>query len=232
MIKLILLLLLFIGFSKANDWLEPAYGLWGVGAASRDLNYKASGVVVNPVLFIFGGYGPVFIEANRLGYSIYRDGTYFASLAAQVRTHQFRAKDNIFGERKRAIEAGLQIGRRLPGRMATRLAFLHDLGLAHKSWELDWQVYRRNLIGPMRLLTAVGLQYQSKTLVDYYYGTSDYSPKEAFVGELEIIATYPFGEFGVFAGTRIYLFDGQVANSPIADGNRTDQFFGGFGYRF
>ena len=84
----------------------------------------------------------------------------------------------------------------------------------------------------MRLLITVGVQYQSKKLVDYYHGVSNYSPEAALIGELEIIATYPIGNFGIIAGTRIYIFDAQVANSPIASGNRTDQFFRGVGYYF
>jgi len=231
--KIILFFLLLIGASQADGWLDPAYGLWGVGAVSRDRNYVGVDVDITPGVFIFGGFGPIFIEANRFGYSFYRDGTYFASVAAQIRSHQYRAKDDdLFGERKRAIEAGIQVGRRFPMGIATRLAFLHDLSGAHKSWELDWQIYRRNLLGPLRLLTAIGLQYQNKKLADYYYGTPNYSPENALVGELEIIATYPFGNFGIFAGTRIYVFDSEVKDSPIANGNPINQFFAGIGYNF
>ncbi|KAA3610714.1 MAG: hypothetical protein D8M58_20960 [Calditrichaeota bacterium] len=231
--KVIILFLLFFGLSEADSWLDPAYGLWGVGAVSRDRNYTGVDVDITPGLFIFGGFGPIFIEANRIGYSFYRDGTYFASFAAQIRSHQYRTKeDNLFGERKRAIEAGVQIGRRLPSNFSTRLAFLHDVSGAHKSWELDLQVFRRNFIGSMRLLTAVGVQYQNKKLVDYYYGTPNYSPESSFVGELEIIATYPIGKIGIFAGTRIYVFDGEAEDSPISNGNRVNQFFAGLGYNF
>ncbi len=231
--KITLLFFSLVGFSVADSWLDPAYGLWGVGAISRDRNYKGVGVDFAPGVFIFGGFGPVFIEANRFGYSFYQDGTYFASIAAQIRSHQYRTReDNLFGERKRAIEAGVQLGRRLPAGLITRLAFLHDISGAHKSWEFDWQIYRRNVFDTFRLLTALGLQYQNKKLVDYYYGTEVYSPKEALIGELEIIVTIPVGNFSIFAGTRIYIFNNEVAKSPVSDSYRIDQFFSGVGYNF
>lgn len=228
-----LLFLIFLCTSGfAQKWLEPAYGLWGIGAVARDRNYVQTDVVLGPGVFIFGGYGPVFIEANRAGFSFYKDGTNFGSAVLQIRSHQFRKDDKNLSDRKSAIEAGVQFGRRLPAGFVTRLAFLHDVSGAHKSYEFDLQLYRHNLIGPVRILTAFGIQYQNNKLVDYYYGTSSYSPGDAFVGEIEIILTYPFEHWGVFAGARIYGFDSQVSKSPIADDYLIKQYFTGFGYRF
>ncbi len=59
-------------------------------------------------LFIFAGYGPVFIEANRSGFSFYSDGTFFATVVGQLRKHQFRNADykpafSSLGDRDQAI---------------------------------------------------------------------------------------------------------------------------------
>jgi outer membrane scaffolding protein for murein synthesis (MipA/OmpV family) len=221
-----------VSFSFADSWLDPAYGLWGVGAVSRDRKYVGIGPELSPGVFIFGGFGPVFIEANRFGYSFYMDGTYFASVAAQIRSHQFITKDDGFNERKRAFEAGIQFGRRLPAGLVTRVAFLHDVIGSHKSWEVDWQLFRRNRIGSLRLLTALGIQYQAKNLVDYYYGTDAYKPNADLVGEIELIATFPVGNWGIFAGTRLYFYNEEVTNSPIAEGSSINLFFTGIGYYF
>lgn len=230
--KIYFLLIVIFSQSSAQDWLDAAYGLWGVGVVSRDRNYINTDPIISPGLFIFGGYGPVFIEANRAGYSFYGDGTYFSSLVLHLRTHQFRSNDKGLSDRKPAVEAGLHLGRRWPGDFVTRFAFLHDIIGTHKSYEFDLQLYRRNVIGPLRLLTAVGVQYQSQKLVEYYYGTSAYQPSSAWGGEIEVIATYPIGNWGLFAGTRIYIFDKEISNSPIADGNGIYQFFTGLGYNF
>ena len=233
----VLLLLLLSSSATAGGITEPAYGLWGVGVVNRDLNYKGIESDTGIAPFIFGGYGPVFIEANRAGYSFYRDGTFFASVAAQLRTHQYRDADAnpdfaSLGDRDRAFEVGAHVGVRLGGGFTTRLALMQDISGAHESHEWDLQLYRRDSIGPVRLLSAIGVQYQAQQLVNYYYGTPAYIPDGAFGAEIELIATYPIGDWGLFAGTRSYFYDDQVSDSPLADSNRIIQLFGGVGYYF
>ncbi len=238
------IVLLFVMFSLfatsksiASDLTEPAYGLWGAGVVNRNLNYTGTESETTIAPFIFGGYGPVFIEANRAGISFYRDGTFFASVVGQLRTHQFRnADDNpaytSLGDRDQAIELGAQVGVRLPAGFFTRLALLQDVSGAHESHEWDLQLYRRDSFGPIRLLSAIGIQYQDKKLVNYYYGTANYKPGGAFGAELELIATYPIGNWGIFAGTRSYIFDLEVSDSPLAESNKIIQVFTGVGYYF
>ncbi len=228
----LILFLLFGSMLYSQSWFDQAYGLWGAGVVSRDRNYVGTDPVIGPGLFIFGGFGPIFIEANRAGYTFYKDGTNFASAVIHLRTHQFRKDDKPLSDRKSAVELGVQAGRRLAMGFVARLAFLHDVIGSHQSYELDLQLYRRNIIGSTRILTAVGIQYQATNLVDYYYGTQTYNPDAAFGAEIEIIVTQPIGNWGVFGGTRIYFYDEQVSDSPIANGNSINQFFGGIGYSF
>lgn len=238
----LLLSLTFLSSSHADEFTlsditEPAYGLWGVGVVNRNLNYQGTPSETSIAPFIFGGYGPVFIEANRAGISFYRDGTFFASVVGQLRTHEFRnADDNpafaSLGDRDRAIEAGAQVGARLDAGFFTRLALLYDISDTHNSHEWDLQLYRRDQFAGIRLLSAIGIQYQDDQLVNYYYGTPGYQGDDAFVAELELIATYPVGDWGIFAGTRSYWFDSEISDSPLADGNNTIQLFTGIGYYF
>jgi len=228
----ILFLFTLCSLSYADSWLDNFYGVWGAGMAVRDRNYINADVVYSPGVYIFGGYGPLFIEANRAGIAVFRDGTWFASAVVNIRSHQFRKDDKGLTDRKSAFEAGIHLGRRLPAGLVTRLAVLHDISGTHESYELDLQLYRHHHFGSLRLLTAIGIQYQAKKLVDFYYGTADYKPKNALGGELELILTYPFGHWAVFGGTRIYAFNKQVSNSPVADGYLINQFFTGFGYHF
>ena len=62
--------------------------------------------------------------------------------------------------------------------------------------------------------------------------SKEYSPAAAWGGEVEVIATYPFGHWAVFAGSRIYAYDKEVSNSPVANGFLIKQYFAGFGYHF
>jgi outer membrane scaffolding protein for murein synthesis (MipA/OmpV family) len=232
-----LLSLLTPSFALADSITDPAYGLWGVGVVNRNLNYVDTESDTSIAPFIFGGYGPVFIEANRAGVSFYRDGTFFASIVGALRTHQFRVADDnpayaSLGDRDRAIELGAQIGARLPKENFVRLALLHDISGAHESHEWDLQFYRRDTFGSVRLLSAIGIQYQHRDLVNYYYGTPTYQADAAFGAELELIATYPVGDWGIFAGTRSYIFDNEVSDSPLAEDNKIIQLFAGVGYYF
>lgn len=227
---IILLMLIPVMLTAADNVLDSAYGLWGIGVVSRDLNYHGTATELNVSPFIFGGFGPFFIEANRIGYSFYRDGRWFASVAGLYRSHQYRPGSSPFGRRRSSVEAGLHLGHKLPAGFVLRLAIMHDVSVAHKSFELDGQLFRHDQLGPVRLLSAAGLQFQSSRLVQYYYGTSNYKPDGAFVGELEFIATLPVHNWGFFIGTRIFIYDRQVSASPVADGSSIAQYFAGLGY--
>lgn len=230
MLKLIILLFVSFTISQAQGILDPAYGLWGIGGTVKDRNYKNTDIDIGISPFIFGGYGPVWIEANRLGYTFYRDGTWFASVAGLLRSHQYRKDDPGLSERKSSIELGLQIGRRLPAGFTSRLAFMHDVTGNHKSYEFDWQLYRHDAVGPFHLLSAIGIQYQNKKLVNYYYGTQTYKPANAIGGEIEFILTFPISQWAVFAGSRIFLFNQEVTNSPIVNRSYIGNYFFGLGY--
>jgi len=230
--KYIFPILFCLSMLPAQDWLKPAYGVWGIGLSARDRNYAHTRTDFTPGVFIFGGYGPVFIEGNRIGYNFYRNGTYFVSVVAQLRTHQYRRDDENGGLRRRGLEAGLHVGRRLPLGLNARIAFLRDIGKSHGGWEAELQLYRAAHFGKLRLLSALSLQLQNPALVNYYYGTKSYRPQKALGLELEIIATYKWQSWAVFSGTRIYGFDRNVTNSPLVQSMFINQLFTGIGYYF
>ena len=75
--KIIIFFLLLINFSHADSLFDAAYGLWGVGAVSRDRNYRGVDIDVTPGIFIFGGcfskIRAVFKSASFSGSSRSRD---------------------------------------------------------------------------------------------------------------------------------------------------------------
>lgn len=228
-LKAVFIFLLVFQVVSASDLLKPFYGLWGIGAAYSQSIYAGEDDKIGAAPYIFGGYGQLSIEANRAAYTFYGNGTWFASAVAQIRSHQLRSKDHPAGQRKSAIEAGIQVGRHLPGGFVGRLAALQDISNRHKSWELDGQLFRHDFIGPIALLSAVGVQYQSDALRDYYFSGANYKSKRGWVGEAELIATWHLGQYGIFGGTRIFVFDDKAANSPLSNGRTVRLFFAGFG---
>jgi len=266
-----ILLLLLSTTTRAEDSsvfeavTEPAYGLWSVAGVRKNSQFKAVDNQLSPSLLIFGGYGPVFIEANRFGYNFYRDGTYFSSIIGNFRGHSRLSKEDIessdalqlytLDERKTALEAGIQFGRRFDSGWVGRLALLQDISSTHKAQEAELSFYRRDNFKPLanlnsiRLLTTLGLQGQSKQLNDYYYGVDSdelgISGEEAYQAdtgwstELELIATYDFSwngkgdkDWGVYAGLRHYYYSDTVSDSPIVESGLVQQYFVGLGSYF
>jgi len=240
-----------------DELTEPAFGLWSVGVVAKQSPYHDVDTQVSPALLIFGGYGDVFAEGNRFGYSVYRDGTNFISVVGNIRSNLTLTEEQIddssvlstynLEERKTALEAGVQIGRRLPMGWIGRVAFLQDISGAHKAQEIDATVFRRDEIGPIRLLTTFGIQAQSKQLNDYYFGIDNkelalpaqeaYQADAGFSGEIELIATYDFKllgkhDLGVYAAVRNYYFSETVKDSPLVDKPQSETFFAGVGYYF
>jgi outer membrane scaffolding protein for murein synthesis (MipA/OmpV family) len=206
--------------SLTYEIIEPAYGLWSIAATGKKSQFKAVDNQFGATPLIFGGYGPIFIEANRFGYNFYRDGTYFSSLIGNFRNHSNLSKDEIksshilnaykLEERKGSLEAGIQVGRRFDSGWVARIALLQDISSTHKGQEAEITAYRRDSFKPfsnlnsIRLLTTFGVQAQSQDLNDYYYGVDNhelatsetrqkaYQADSGWSAELELIATYDF----------------------------------------
>ncbi|HFU74030.1 MAG TPA: hypothetical protein ENK65_00595 [Helicobacteraceae bacterium] len=226
--KTLLLLFTFTLQTFAFDIIKPAYGLWGIGVGILDNNYKDEDLQTSVAPYIFGGYGDLNFEANRATYTLWGNGTMYTSLVGQLRTHQ---KSDKY-DKKVAFELGADIGVILPYGFVTRLALLGDVSGVHKGYELDYQLFRHDTIGPIALLSSVGMQYQSDALSNYYYGFNSYKPDASYSGELEFIATLPIDDFGLFAGVRSYWFSSQVTDSPIVASSNTTLYFFGVGYEF
>lgn len=243
---------------------EPAYGLWSIGVLSRSSLFEDVDAQTSPTALIFGGYGPLFVEGNRFGHNFYRDGTWFASAVGNVRNYmslsQEQIDDSVFlsqfdlDERQSSLEAGVQVGRRFDGGWIGRVALLQDISNRHNAQEAELTVFRRDSfkpfdsLGPVRLLTTLGLQYQTEELNDYYFGIDQdeialasqqaYEANEGWSAELEFIATYDFewskelGEWAAYAGLRHYQFSDTVVDSPIVETGLVQQYFVGLGKYF
>lgn len=238
---------------------EPAYGLWSLAANHRISVFRDVPAQTTPALLVFGGYGSVFIEANRFGHNFYRDGTWFASVVGNLRSNSALSRQQIdnsdvlsrydLDERKVALEAGLQVGRRLPQGWFARFAWLQDISQRHNSSEAELLLYRRDeldigLSAPVILLSVAGLQRQSAGLNNYYFGLEQkelshpqqqiYRADAGWSLELELIASYRFdnSNIGAFVGLRHYQYDQSVSDSPLTHGALLQQYFAGLGWYF
>lgn len=252
--------------SLTDEIIEPAYGLWSIAATVKKSQFKAVDNQLAATPLIFGGYSQIFIEANRFGYNFYRDGTYFSSIIGNIRGHSSLSQENIdssdelqrytLDERKTALEAGIQFGRRFDNGWVGRLALLQDISSTHKAQEVELSFYRRDHFKPLanldsiRLLTTFAVQAQNQELNDYYYGVKSselgisgaqaYQADTGWSAEIELIATYDFSwqennpnkNWGAYAGLRHYQFSDTVNDSPIVESGLVQQYFVGLGTYF
>jgi outer membrane scaffolding protein for murein synthesis (MipA/OmpV family) len=266
LMKISMAILLALGVSlpvTADDSLwqdiqRPAYGLWSLAIGQRHSLYQDVDVQQAPSLLVFGGYGDVFIEANRFGYGVYRDGEYFASLVGNVRSHTQLTQQDIddserlsqynLQQRKRALEAGFQLGKRFHNGWIGRFAVLKDVSAAHRASEAELIFYRRDTLAGWRLLTTLGAQYQTQSFNRYYFGIREseitdafsqqaYRPTDGYSVEAEWIATYDMttsnnNRWGAYLGWRGFYFNQAASDSPIVDTPLSQLWFVGIGRYF
>ena len=234
--KSILVTLLLTTTLSAIDFLEaivrPATGLWAIGTKVQQGVYVDAEPKVSFTPYVFGSYGFVNIEANRVDATLYGNGLVYASVVGQYRSQEAREETSLYGKRKSAFELGGQIGLILGAGFVLRSSLLYDVSNAHKGYEVDTQLFRHDSWGDFSLLSSVGVQYQSFNLTNYYYATQQYAPKPAFSGELELILTYTIDHLGLFIGTRNYFYSSEITKSPIVESAYNLQLFSGVGYSF
>ena len=207
-------------------------GLWGVGAKVQEGVYKDTQNSYSVAPYIFGSLGVLNIEANRADITLYGNGLIYTSIVGQYRSVEARDKESVYGERKGAVELGLQVGLILGNDFVLRSSYMYDVTKTHNGVELDTQLFRHDSFGDFFLLSSVGIQYLSSNLTRYYYKNDTYTPGEAFSAELELILTYSIDKLGLFVGTRNYMYSKEISDSPIVSQNYTLQLFSGVGYNF
>lgn len=220
------------GAAFLESVVEPASGLWSIGAKVQQNVYVDTTPKVSVAPYIFGSYGFLNIEANRADVTLYGNGFVYASIVGQYRSQEAREASSLYGERKSAFELGGQAGVILGGDFVLRSALLYDVSNRHKGYEVDTQIFRHDRWSNFVLLSSIGIQYQSSNLTHYYYATKQYEPAAAFSGELEFILTYTIDHVGIFIGTRNYFYTSEITNSPIVDHAYNLQLFSGIGYSF
>jgi len=221
-------LILFTSFTNAQEWLDNFQGTWGIGASILNSNYKDADTQTTLAPYIFGAFGKVQIEANRVLYPLYSTPHYTLSATGNYRSQQYSKEF----DRDRSLELGLTLDIPLAYGFTSRLTSLSDVSQTHKGHELEALIYRHDSIGNFSILSALGVQYQNDSLANYYYGTNSYQANDGYVLEGEVIATYPINNFALFTGVRSYWYGSNVSNSPIASSANTVLSFAGVGYRF
>lgn len=214
--------------ASSEEWLDKFHGTWGVGSSILQSNYKHTDTKTTFAPYIFGSIGELQIEANRILYPLYSTSSYSLLATGNYRTQQYSEELN----KDRSIELGLTLDIPLSYGLTSRLTALGDISNTHNGYELEAQLYRHDKIGNLFILTALSAQFQDNNLANYYYATDTYRADNGYVFEAEAIATYPIGDFALFAGIRSYWYGSNVSDSALASSSNTLLSFFGVGYTF
>lgn len=207
-------------------------GLFALGAKVQSPLYIDSTTNITAAPYIFGTIAGVSIEGNRADVTVWGNGSVYAALTAQYRTLLQRQGTALQNEALATVEMGATLGVRLAKGFVLRGTLYQDLLQRHNGQEFDVQLFRHDRLGEWFFVTMVAMQWQSHALSQYYFATPDYSPKQSYSAEFEMIATYYVKQIGMFVGTRNFWYANDVANSPIVNNSYILQGFGGVGYRF
>ncbi len=215
-------------YSPAEDFIDNFKGIWGMGGSILQTNYINAENETTLAPYIFGNFGSLRIEANRLLYPLYNTPNYSILATGNYRTQQYSEELNL----DKSIELGITIDAPLSYGLNSRFSVLADVSDTHNGYELEAQLYRHDSLGKLSILTVLAVQYQDKNLANYYYKTNTYTADDGYVFEAEVIATYPLGNFSAFAGARSYWYGSNVSNSPLVSSSNILLGFFGLGYRF
>lgn len=155
----------------------------GVGARIQQSPYEGMDVQVMPVPIIKWRKDKIFFEGLKGGYVLYEDDVARMDVILTPRLSGYDADESnaLAGmeNRKHSLDAGLQFTYSLPALSDTDLTvtLLSDTLNEYKGQEGEIRLAKTFGGRFYQLIPVIGLQWQSKDLVDYYYGVRDVEVK-------------------------------------------------------
>jgi len=245
---LILLLVVTAAYAKEEEHLPKIPVLLGAGVLISSSPYKGDSNSIYPVPIINVEKDNFFIHIEQAGYSLYKKDPLEVYTFLQPRFMGYRSSDSDFlrGMKRRnwSVDAGLGAELKMPGlkQSAVSIEVLQDILANSKGQELDVFYWYMFDLQPLFLVPKVGLMWESKKVIDYYYGVKDteialdrpaYSPDSSLSYRLGLDSLLYVSKEWALA-TRVYVdfFGNQITNSPIVDKDYSTTFLCGVVYSF
>jgi MipA family protein len=228
----VLTLLLAAPFEASAQASREGPPRWSFGAMTivRDTPYARADndTLLVPLLQYEGER--VYFRGLSLGWRLPPQGPVQVDLIARARLDGFKAKDSpVFAgmaTRQRSIEVGAAASTAAgPGRI--EFAAFTDALDRSGGQELDLMWRGDFGRGPLRLQPEAGLRWQSRDLVDYYFGVRPqeatatrpaYRAGSALVPRLALSSLVPLsGGWSLFARVSVDRLPGSIEDSPLVD---------------
>jgi len=244
----ILLFVAAAAYAKEEEHISKAPDMLGAGVLISSSPYKGDSNSISPVPIINVEKGNFFIRIDQAGYSLYKKDPLEVYTFLQPRFMGYRSSDSDFlrGMKRRnwSVDAGLGAELQIPGlkESAVSVEVLQDILANSKGQEVDVFCWHLFDLKPLFLVPKAGLMWESKKVINYYYGVKDteialnrpaYSPNSSLSYRLGADSLLYVSKKWALA-TRVYVdfFGSQIKNSPIVDKDYSATFLCGVVYSF
>jgi MipA family protein len=217
--------------------------LLGIAYLSRTDVYKGKKEDGMPIPIIRGSYKRFYLDADNLGYLLQENQKVSLSLIASPRFMGFEDDDSPalsgMSDRDWSLDGGFNL--ELKNKyFNSKLEILSDILGRHDGIQGRITFSKKFFRG--RVVPRIGVEWQSKDLVDYYYGVR---PNESRAGRPEYqgqrTINYMVGssirmllkeQWVLFINLDYKFFGSQIKDSPIVDEDGKFTYILGISYRF
>jgi outer membrane protein len=249
MLRIGLLIVLLMGICSqvfaAVD--KEVLNLAGAGMIVSTRPYEGVKTRVSPLPFLTGEYKNFYIKGVEMGYRFFKNEDWALSAIVVPRFMGYSSEDSStlsgMDDRRGSVDAGVKAEYALPwdrvilgGKVLADTLGRSD-GLEYELWlrrSFKWNI--------VRVVPSLGVRYQSKSLVDYYYGVRDsevragrpaYTPDGAMVPFANMLFTTGLSKrLIVVTMLGVESLGSTIRKSPIIDKNYVVSAVAGLTYRF
>ena len=172
---LIFISLCSVAFAASGD---EVLNLAGAGVIMAQSPYDGAKTKTTAMPFLLGEYKNFYIQGVEVGYHFFKNDNWTLSTVVSPRFMGYSSEDssvlNGMEDRQRSLDAGLKADYKLPWhRVVLTGKVLADTLSRSNGMDYELAFYRAVKGEIFLLVPSAGVRYQSKSLVDYYYGVRE-----------------------------------------------------------
>ena len=229
---------------EENDTYQTGFYA-GPGVVVSDKPHKGMGTETRVFPFVMYQGRNFYLRGPTFGYKIYDKDKLTVDALLSWRFDGYEDDDSRdlegMDDRDMTAELGVSVSYK-DGFGVTRFSFLNDILGKHDGHVLRLSYGKTFRRKNLTLTPSLGLNWQSKNFVDYYYGVrskesrpsrATYHPSDAFNPFMSLQLTYELNEkWNIFSSFRYEWLENDISKSPIVDQSYQTSLIFGFIYRF